>query len=318
MKAVFLDFATYYPQGLDVAALKNAVPDFTFYDHTDPTDVTARIQNADIILTNKVVLDRDIIANAPDLKLIIAGATGYNNIDVDAARDCGVTVCNVRDYSTPAVSQHTFMLILALRSQIMKYHTDVKAGRWQDSRDFCFLDYPIHELQGQTLGIYGYGNLGRNVESIARAFGMEVLIAARKGEKDIRAGRAHFDDVVKTADIHTLHCPFTDETRNMIAAAELSTMKRSALLINTARGGIVNEGDLAEALKSDVIAGAGVDVLSQEPPNNGNPLLAADIPNIIVTPHVAWASRQACQRLFDQLVKVIDAYKNGVPMNVVS
>lgn len=318
MKGVFLDFGTYYPAGLNVTDLENAIEDFIFYDATDPGDVISRIQDANIVLSNKVVLTRDVIAACPDLKLIIAGATGYNNIDVDAARDAGIVVCNVSGYSTPSVTQHVFMFILALRSQIMSYHADVKNGRWQECRDFCFLDYPIHELSGQTLGIIGYGDLGRNVEAVAKAFGMNVLRADHKGLSDIREGRTQFEDVIVQSDIITLHCPLTPETTDLITAGELSKMKDSALLINTARGGVVNEADLAKALRDGVIAGAGVDVLSQEPPNDGNPLLDPSIPNLIVTPHTAWASRQACQRLFDQLVEVIEAYQAGSPMNVVS
>lgn len=317
MKAVYLDFSTYYPDGLDVSGLEGAVEDFTFHGYTAPEEVVERIAGAEIVLTNKVVMSAEVIAQAPDLQLIVAGATGYNNIDVAAARTAGITVCNVRGYSTPAVSQHVFMFILALRSQIMAYHGDVKAGRWQESRDFCFLDYPIHELAGQSLGIIGYGDLGRSVEAIAKAFGMEVLIADHKGLSDVRAGRSRFEEVVARADVLSLHCPLTPETCDLIGVEELKVMKSSALLINTARGGIVNEAALAAALKDGEIAGAGVDVLSQEPPRDGNPLLATDIPNLIVTPHVAWASRQACQRLFDQLVEVLQAYQSGAPINVV-
>ena len=320
MKAVFLDFGTYYPEGLDVSGLEGAVADFTFHEHTDAADIASRIAGAEIVLTNKCVLSREVIEGAPDLKLIVAGATGYNNIDVAAARDNGVTVCNVRGYSTPCVTQHVFALILALRSQLISYQSDVKNGRWQETRDFCFLDYPIHELQGQTLGIIGYGDLGRSVENVGKAFGMDVMLADHKGlsADEVRSGRSTFDDVIAQADIITLHCPLTPETTDLIDAAQMKTMKNSALIINTARGGVVNEAALAQALKDGDIAGAGVDVLSQEPPSDGNPLLDLSVPNLIVTPHVAWASRQACQRLFDQLVQVLDAYKSGAPINVVS
>ncbi len=276
------------------------------------------MQSAEIVLSNKVVIDKDVIAACPDLKLIIAGATGYNNIDAAAAKDAGITVCNVRGYSTPCVTQHVFAFILSLRTRIHEYDRDVKAGRWQQARDFCFLDYPIHELAGQTLGIIGYGNLGAKVKTVAKAFDMDVLIADHKGLSEIREGRTKFEDVITRADIITLHCPLTADTKDLIAAPELKAMKKSALLINTARGGIANESDLAEALKAKEIAGAGVDVLSKEPPNDGNPLLDPSIPNLIVTPHTAWASRQACQRLFDQLVEVIESYKSGNPINVVS
>ena len=318
MKAVFLDFGTYYPEGLDVDALENSVPEFVFHDYTDPADIVDRMKGAEIVLTNKCVLSSDIIAQCPDLKLIIAGATGYNNIDARAAKSAGITVCNVRGYSTPAVTQHVFMFILALRSQLVSYHEDVKKGRWQETRDFCFLDYPVHELAGQTLGIIGYGDLGRSVESVAKAFGMDILRADHKGLSDVREGRTPFEEVILRSDVITLHCPLTPETTDLIAAPELKSMKNSALIINTARGGVVNESDLAQALRGGEIAGAGVDVLSQEPPTDGNPLLDSSLPNLIVTPHTAWASRQACQRLFDQLVEVIKSYKDGAPINVVS
>lgn len=318
MKAVFLDFGTYYPEGLKTEALKSSVPDFTIHDATTADQTLERVKGAEIVLTNKVLITSEIIAACPDLKIIIAGATGYNHIDVAAARAANITVCNVRGYSTPSVTQHVFALILALRTRIHEYDRDVKAGKWQQARDFCFLDYPIHELDGQTLGIIGYGDLGRSVENIAKAFGMDALIADHKGATKTRPGRTQFNDVLTQSDIITLHCPLTPETTDLITTKELRMMKPSALVINTARGGIVNESDLAQALRDKTIAGAGVDVLSKEPPNDGNPLLDPSVPNAIITPHTAWASRQACQRLFDQLVDVIESYKSGDPINRVS
>ena len=320
MKAVFLDFGTYYPEGLDASALEAAFEDFTFYDRTEPEDVLERVQGAEVILTNKVVISRDIIAACPDLKFIVEGATGYNNIDVEAAREHGVTVCNVRGYSTPAVAQHTFTLMLILRTQMFQYYQDVKSDRWQECRDFCFLDYRIDELAGQTLGIIGYGDLGRKVEQIARAFDMNVLIADHKGldETQVREGRVTFDRVIEEADVITLHCPLTDKTKDLITMDEMRVMDDNAIIINTARGGIVNEADLAQALRDGVIGGAGVDVLSKEPPSEGNPLLDPTIPNLVMSPHTAWASLQARQRMFDQIVDVINAYRAGSPINVVS
>jgi glycerate dehydrogenase len=250
--------------------------------------------------------------------MIVAGATGYNHVDVAAARDAGIIVCNVRGYSTPSVTQHVFAMILALNMRIIDYHEDVKRGKWQESRDFCFLDYPIHELEGRTLGIIGYGDLGRNVEKIARAFGMEVLLADHKGLTDVREGRTPFDEVIEKADVITLHCPLTDKTQDLITMDEMRVMDDNAILINTARGGIVNEADLAQALRDGVIGGAGVDVLSKEPPSDGNPLLDSTIPNLVMSPHTAWASLQARQRMFDQIVEVIQAYRAGSPINVVS
>jgi glycerate dehydrogenase len=209
-------------------------------------------------------------------------------------------------------------MILALNMRIIDYHEDVKRGKWQESRDFCFLDYPIHELEGRTLGIIGYGDLGRNVEKIARAFGMEVLLADHKGLTDVREGRTPFDEVIEKADVITLHCPLTDKTQDLITMDEMRVMDDNAILINTARGGIVNEADLAQALRDGVIGGAGVDVLSKEPPSDGNPLLDSTIPNLVMSPHTAWASLQARQRMFDQIVEVIQAYRAGSPINVVS
>lgn len=318
MKAVFLDFGTYYPEGLDVSGLDGAVPDFIFHDRTEPEDTLAHMRGAEIVLSNKVVITKDIIAQCPDLRLIIAGATGYNNIDVEAARDADVTVCNVRGYSTPSVTQHVFSLILMLRTQMFRYYEDVKTQRWQECRDFCFLDYPIHELAGQTLGLIGYGDLAKSVEGVAKAFGMDILIADHKGLSEMRDGRTSFDDVIARSDVISLHCPLTPETTDLLGAAEFAAMKNSAILINTARGGIANEVELAQALRDGVIAGAGVDVLSKEPPSDGNPLLDPSVPNLVVTPHTAWASRQAVQRMFDQLSEVIHAYRGGKPMNVVS
>ncbi|MFK7839530.1 MAG: D-2-hydroxyacid dehydrogenase [Bdellovibrionales bacterium] len=320
MKAVALDFATYYPEGLDSGPLEGSVDAFTFHNFSEPDHVIERIKGYDVILTNKVILTREMIESSSDLKLIVAGATGYNHVDVAAARDAGVTVCNVRGYSTPCVTQHVFALLLALRTRIVDYHEDVKTGRWQESRDFCFLDYPIHELAGQTLGIIGYGDLGRKVETIAKAFDMNVLLSDHKGlsEDNLRTGRKSFEHVLTHSDVITLHCPLTPETTNLIAADELKAMKASAQLINTARGGVVHEADLAQALRDGEIAGAGVDVLSKEPPTDGNPLLDPSIPNLIVTPHTAWASRQACQRLFNQVGDVILAFSQGQQINVVS
>lgn len=318
MKAVFLDFGTYYPDGLDVSGLEGAVPDFVFHDRTEPADVVPCMAGAEIVLTNKVLLTREVIAQCPDLKLIVAGATGYNNIDVDAARDAGITVCNVRGYSRPSVTQHVFSLMLMLRTQMFRYYEDVKTQKWQECRDFCFLDYPIHELSGQTLGIIGYGDLAKSVEGVAKAFGMDVLIADHKGLSEVRDGRAPFDEVIARSDAISLHCPLTPETTDLLGAAEFAAMKSSAILINTARGGIANEAELAQALRDGAIAGAGVDVLSKEPPTEGNPLLDPSIPNLVMTPHTAWASRQAVQRMFGQLTEVINAYRGGEAMNVVS
>ena len=297
-KGVGLDFETYRPEELDLTALEGTLERWDIHYHTKPDEIAQRIEGAHVVISNKVVLTREIIENAPDLKLIAVAATGVNNVDLEAAKEAGVTVCNVTNYATEAVTQHVFALILALATGLTQYNDIVRQGRWQASRTFSILDFPITELAGKTLGIVGHGTLGRGVEAIARAFGMEVLIAERPGAGDIREGRRPFEDVLKQSDILTLHCPLTPETENLITAKELAMMKDSAFLINTARGGVVNEQDLADALRAGTIAGAGVDVLSREPPREGNPLLEPDVPNIIVTPHTAWASSRASSRAF--------------------
>lgn len=318
LHGVFLDLDTYAPDRLDLSAFKATLPDWTFYNRTAPEDVLPRIKDAQVAVLNKVVLDRPILEEAEALKLIVVGATGVNNIDLKAAKELGIRVCNIRGYSTPSVVQHVFAMILALATQLIKYNEDVHAGAWQRSPDFCILDYPVMELSGKTIGIVGYGDLGRAVEQVAKAFDMKPLIAERIGADGLRPGRLPFSDVLEQADILTLHCPLSDETRGLIGPKELARMKPSAFLINAARGGVVDEEALAEALRQGTIAGAGVDVLSKEPPTSGNPLLAPDIPNLIITPHTAWGSVEAIQRLFDQVTDIIYAFKDGKPFNVLA
>ena len=318
VKGVCLDLETYRPADLDLTSLKNALPSWDFHDHSKPEDIVFRLQGAQVAVANKALLMRDVIESCSDLKLIAVAATGINNVDLEAAKEKGITVCNVTGYATPAVVQHAFSLMLALITNLTKYHEVVQAGEWQKSKMFSMIDFPIGELSGRILGIIGYGELGKGVHHIAEAFGMKVMIAERPGVISPRTGRHSFEDVLKQADIISIHCPLTPETRNMIAEKELGMMKKTALIINTARGGIVNEQDLAAALKRGDIAGAGLDVLSQEPPRNGNPLLEPDVPNVIITPHMAWASREARQRLIEEIALNINAFKTGKPRNVVS
>jgi glycerate dehydrogenase len=244
-------------------------------------------------------------------------ATGTNNIDLEAAAERGITVCNCQSYGTPSVVQHVFALILTLATRLCDYRQAVAEGRWQLADQFCLLDYPIQELAGKTLGIIGYGELGRSVARIAEAFGMRILIAQRPGTSEPVEDRIPLATLLPQLDILTLHCPLTSETRGLIGAWELALMRRNALLINTARGGIVDELALAEALKRGALGGAGVDVLTEEPPVQGNPLLAGDIPNLIVTPHCAWGSREARQRLVAQLAENIQGFLTGKPKRVV-
>ena len=276
------------------------------YEQTEPAEIIERLRDATIAIVNKVPLRAEMLAQLPQLKLIAVAATGTDNIDLAAARARGITVTNVRGYATRTVPEHVWMLILALRRSLLSYRADLQRGAWQQAAQFCLLTHTIRDIEGATLGIIGYGSLGRAVEQLALAVGMKTLIAERRAAPELRAGRAAFETVLRASDIITLHTPLTTETRNLIGAAELRMMRRDALLINCARGGIVDEKALVEALRQGLIAGAGIDVLLREPPGAGNSLLQLDLPNLIVTPHVAWASRAAMQTLADQLIDNIE------------
>jgi len=317
MHGVVLDADSLGPD-LDLARLRGQLDHWDWHGQTAPEQTANRIREADVVITNKVVLDADAFAAAPHLQLVCVAATGINYIDLDAAREHGVTVCNATGYGTPSVVQHTFALILALATRLPDYQAAVRAGEWSRSPFFCLLDFPITELAGKTLGVIGYGTLGQGVASIARAFGMQVRVAARPGATGIPVDRVAVEDLLDQADVLTLHCPLTDATRGLIGRAELERMKPDALLVNTARGGIVDEAALADALRAGAIGGAGMDVLTQEPPRDGNPLLADDIPNLIVTPHSAWGSHAARQRLVEQVADHIADFRAGRPGNVVA
>jgi len=317
MHGVILDYATLAPADLDTDALNRALPAWKSFDHTTPPQLLERIADAEVILTNKVVIDVGALRAAPRLKLIVVMATGTNNVDLVAARERGVLVCNVVDYSTASVVQHTFALMLALATRLLDYRAAVRRGDWERSPYFCIPDYPVRELAGLCLGVIGYGATGRGVADLARTFGMEVLIARRPGSA-ARLGRVDLPEMLRRVDVLSLHCPLNEHTRHLLNAERLASMKRGAWLINTARGALVDEQALAAALRSGRIGGAGIDVLSQEPPPPDHPLLAGDIPNLIVTPHSAWASRQARQRLVDQMVDIIAAFCAGRPRNVVN
>lgn len=304
------------PGDLDFSSLRAVFSDYQAHDATSPEQVAERIAGAEAVIVNKVVLDEHALESAPSLKLVCIAATGTNNVDLVAASRLGITVCNVRAYGTAAVSQHVFALVLALRTRLVDYVDAVRAGRWQRSTQFCFLDFPIHEVVGKTLGIVGYGDLGRGVARIARGFDMEVLLAQRPGRPS-QAGRVPLEELLPRVDVLTLHCPLNDATRGLIGREELRAMKSDAVLINAARGGIVDEAALADALRAGEIGGAGMDVLTVEPPSEGNVLLADDIPNLIVTPHVAWGSREARQRILEQVAGNVEAFVAGSPRNVV-
>ena len=314
MQGTILDADSFDRGDLDTAALDNALDRWTHHRSTRSHEVVDRIEDCEVVVTNKVVIDAAAMQSAA-LRLIVVAATGTNNIDLATAKQRGITVCNVRDYASGAVSQHVFSLLLALVSRLGDYTQAVRAGRWQDSEVFCMLDYPIRELNGMTLGIIGYGNLGRRVEQIARGFGMQVLICARPGSGAIPDGRIAFDTLLESSDVVSLHCPLSAATHNLIGRAQFQKMKSAAILINTACGGIVNEDDLASALRRGDIGGAGIDVLTQEPPGADHPLLAPDIPNLLVSPHNAWGSIQSRQRLADEIASLIRAYREGAPRN---
>lgn len=291
---------------------------WTEYPSTRPGQMLERLASATIAITNKVRLGGDLLSRLPQLELVAGAATGTDNIDVAWCREHGVAVTNIRAYAVHAVPEHALMLMLALRRQLLAYRADLAAGRWQQAPLFCFFDHPIRDLHGSTLAVFGAGALGRATAKLAEAFGMRVVFGERKGATRVREGYAAFGDALRAADVVSLHCPLTAETRGMIGADELRAMKPEALLINTGRGGLVDETALAQALREGWIAGAGFDVLSVEPPREGNPLLAPDLlalPNFILTPHVGWASGEAMQVLADQLTDNIEAYVRGEFVN---
>jgi glycerate dehydrogenase len=281
-------------------------------------DAAARIADADIVVVNKVKLSAQTLAGATKLKLIAVAATGTDNIDLSACQQRGIVVSNVRNYALHTVSEHTFALIFALRRSICAYRDAVKAGRWQEARQFCFFDYPIRDLTGSTLGVVGDGVLGQSVAAMGRALGMRVLFSAHKGRTGQGRMYTPFDEVLRQADVLTLHCPLNAQTRHMIGAAEFEKMTRKPLLINTGRGGLVDESAVGSALQAGHISGAAFDVTSTEPPPVDHPFMALlDRPDFILTPHVAWASAQAIQALADQLIDNIEAFERGQPVNQV-
>ncbi len=313
MHGVFLDSGSLFPADLDLDPLTRALPDWRLHDRTAPIEVVDRLESASIVVVNKVRLDRATLANAPDLKLICAAATGTDNIDLAAARELGIAVANARGYATPSVAQHVFLLMFALLGRFTDYNGAVREGRWQKAGQFCLLAYPFTEAAGKILGIVGYGALGRRVAEIARVFGMRVMIAERPGATE--ADRMPLEQLLDQVDVLSLHCPLTDATRGLIGWPELTRMRAEAYLINTARGGIVDEQALADALRQGQIAGAAVDVLSSGPPSADHPLLATDIPNLIVTPHIAWGSRESRQRLVNDIADNITAFLAGEQRN---
>ncbi len=310
MRAVFLDFGTVSSGDLDTGPLERVVPGIVLHDRTPAADVAARIEGFEAVFANKCVIGRAAIAANSRLRLIALTATGVDNVDLAAARDAGIAVCNLRDYCTPSVVQHVFALLLALTHRLADYHAFVASGRWQAAGQFSVFPYPIRELQGRVFGIVGFGTLGRAVAEVARAFGMQVEIAIRPGGEPA-PGRKDLDELLPQLDVLSLHCPLTDATRSLISAARLSRMKPDAVLINTARGALVDAVALANALRTHRLGGAGIDVLEREPPPSDHPLLDAAVPNLIVTPHVAWAARESRQRCVDELALNVEAFLAG-------
>lgn len=315
-RAVFLDLSPLDQGDLDLSPLRAAFDELVCHEQTAETDIIERLQGAQVAIVNKVNLGPAVFAACPDLKLVLVAATGVNNIDLEAARQHGVTVCNCQAYGTATVAQHTLTLLLALATRLPDYQAAVARGRWQESGQFCLLDFPIVELDGKTLGVLGHGELGSAVARLAEALGMRVLVGNLPGRPP-RADRLSLDELLPQVDALTLHCPLTEHTRNLIGARQLQAMKPTAFIINTARGGLIDEQALADTLRHGHLGGAATDVLTSEPPSNDNPLLAADVPRLIVTPHSAWGSHEARQRIVGQLSENARAFFSGSPMRQV-
>ncbi|HKJ16526.1 MAG TPA: D-2-hydroxyacid dehydrogenase [Xanthomonadales bacterium] len=316
-RGVFLDIATVDSGDLDRSRLLGSLDHWDWFQLTKPEQIAERSADVNALLTNKCRISRSVIESSPGLKLIALSATGTDNVDLNAASDHGVAVCNIRDYCTGSVAQHVITLTLNLLTGLPWYIDDVRRGEWSKAVQFCLKDRPIREACGLTFGVIGYGTLGRQSAVLAKALGMNVLVAERKGAQP-RGGRVAFDEVVERSDVLSIHCPLTDETRGMINADVFRAMKQDAYLINTARGAVIAAEDLADALRAGEIAGAGVDTLDVEPPPADHPLLASDIPNLIVTPHNAWGSKTARQAALDHLANIVNAFQAGKPINVVN
>lgn len=316
MKIVFLDDASITLGGdMDFSCLES-LGQYESYPNSNEDEAIERAAGAEYVVANKVPMTAKVITALPDLKMISVIATGYNNVDLEAAKQHGVTVCNVVGYAINTVPQHAFALILNLMTKIHLYNADVKAGKWRDSSSFNLLTYSTLELAGRTIGIIGFGNIGRGVARIAESFGMKVLVYDICDIEDQKYSATELNVLLQDSDIVTVHCPLTDQTRDLIDTDAIGRMKHGSFIINTARGGIVNEEALADALGSGKIAGAGFDVLTKEPPSGGNALL--DAPNTIVTPHSAWSTVEARQKLVDETAENIKAHQAGKPRHVVA
>lgn len=301
----------------DLSPLQLPGVELCLYPQTSAEQLLKHAHAAQVLISNKVALDANAIAALPELRCILVAATGVNMLDLKAAEAAGIVVCNVRGYAGTAVPQHVFALLLQLTNHIQSYHQAIQHGAWSNSTQFCLHLHPIEELAEKTMTLVGYGDLGRATARLAEAFGMKVLIAERPDATEIRPGRTAFETALRQADVVSLHCPLTTATSQLINSRTLSWMKNTALLVNTARGGLIDETALASALTQGRLAGAALDVLSTEPPAENHPLLHPHIPNLLLTPHVAWASRQAMQRLVMQLVENLQAFLAHQPVRQV-
>lgn len=317
MKCVILDKGSLDRADIDYSSLEKQCDHLTFFENTSPEQLHQRCRDAEVIISNKVMINAEVINQCEHLKLICVAATGTNNIDIDAATHQGIPVCNVSGYATSSVSQHVFALILMLSRNLHQYLNAITKQQWQTADHFCLLDYPIIDLSAKTLGIIGYGELGKAVAKLGESFGMKVLIGESLTERK-DPNRTPLEQLVQQSDVLSLHCPLTPQTQNLIQQDTFRQMKHTALLINTARGGIVNETDLWHALHQGQIAGAAMDVLTEEPPKNGNILLDKPLPNLLITPHIAWASQKCRQQLVNEIALNIEAFKQGTERNIVN
>ena len=316
--AVFLDTSTIKPLELDLTALDALAKSWTYHASTNPEQTLARIETAELIITNKVVLDKALLQKAQQLKLICICATGTNNVDLAAARELGITVCNVSGYAAASVAQHTMALLLSLATSLNQYSTAVQNGKWSESPFFCLLDFPAFELSGKTFGVVGYGSLGQATAKMAKAFDMNVLVAQTPWSSKQSQNRTPWNTFLAECDVISIHCPLTPESKYLFEKETIAQMKQGALLLNTARGGIIHEADLLDALLSKHLGGAALDVLEQEPPAKNHPLISENLPNLLITPHSAWVAKECRQRLMDGVIRNIKGFLGGAPENAVN
>lgn len=314
MNVVFLDRASL---AHDIHLGFDHLPSVLYkeYSMTSPEQVLVHAQDATVLVTNKVKLTAAMLQSLPPLRLVAVAATGVDHIDLDAARIAGIAVAHVRDYASHSVPEHVFSMLLALQRNLVRYDQAARTGAWSRSNTFCLHTYPINDLAGRTLGVIGGGTLGRSVLRLGEALGMRTLLAEHRAAATLRPGRVDFNEVLERSDVISLHVPLTADTQHLIGRDELALMPSHAVIVNTSRGGVVDEAMLLAALRSGHLGGACLDVLVQEPPPADHPLLVADLPNLIITPHVAWASRQAQQTMADEVVKNITAFFRGVSRN---